>query len=58
MDYLVNSFLYTGVYACEIWTRTAELEKRILAFEKKNFRKLLDINYHDRITNLEIVERI
>ena len=46
------------MYACETWMLTAELEKRILAFEMKNFRKLLGITYLDRITNLEIVERI
>ena len=39
-------------------TITVELEIRILAFEMKKFRKLLSITYLDRITNLEIVERI
>ena len=46
------------MYACETWPLTAELEKRIFAFEMKNFRKLLDITYLNRITNLEIVERV
>ena len=56
MDSLINSVFF--VYACEIWKLTAKLEKRILAFEMKNFRKLLDITYLDRITNLEIVKPI
>ena len=46
------------LYACETWMLTSELEKRILAFKMKNFRKFIGITYLDRITNLEIVERI
>ena len=45
-------------HACETWTLTAELEKRILAFEMKNIRKLLGITYLDRVTNQEIIDRI
>ena len=52
MDSLVNSII---LYACEILTINAKLKKKFLAFEMKNFRKLL---YLDRITNLEIVECI
>ena len=55
MDYLVNSIF---LYACETRMLIAELEKRILAFEMKYFRKLLGITYLDRITNLELFERI
>ena len=55
MDSLVNSIF---LYACETWTLTAELEKRILAFEMKNIRKLLGITYLDRVTNQEIIDRI
>ena len=46
------------LYVCETWTLTDEFKKRILAFEMKNFRKLLGITYLERITNLEIVEQI
>ena len=55
MDSLVNSIF---LYACETWTLTAELEKRILAFEMKNIRKLLGITYLDRVTNQEIIDQI
>ena len=34
-------------YTCETWTLFAELQKRILTFEIKNFRKLLGITYLD-----------
>ena len=55
MNSLVTSiFLYT----CETWTLTAKLETRIRSFETKNFLKLLDVTYKDRITNYQIRARI
>ena len=39
--------------ACESWTLTAELEKRMQAFEIRCYRRLLDISYKDHITNEE-----
>lgn len=42
------------LYACESWTLTAELERKIQAMEMRCFRRLLGISYKDRITN-EIV---
>ena len=46
------------LYACETWTLNAELEKRIQAMEMRCFRKILGISYKDRITNIEVKERI
>ena len=46
------------LYACESWTLTAELERRIQAMEMKCFRKLLGITYRDRISNEEVWNRI
>ena len=42
------------LYACESLTLTAELEKRIQAFEMRGYRKLVNISYNDLDTNEEI----
>ena len=45
-------------YACETWTITADIERRIQAMEMRCFRKLLGISYTDHITNEEVKVRI
>ena len=46
------------LYACESWTLTAELEKRMQAFEMRCYRRLLDISYKDHVTNEEARRKI
>ena len=46
------------LYACESWTLTAELERRIQAMDMRCFRKLLGITYRDRISNEEVRSRV
>ena len=46
------------LYACESWTLTADLEKRIQAKEMRGFRKILRISYKDHTTNEEVSRRI
>ena len=46
------------MYACETWTLTAELQKRILATEYRCYRKILGIQYTDRVTNEEAHRKI
>ena len=46
------------LYACESWTLTADLERRIQATEMRCFRRLLGISYKDHITNEEVRIRI
>ena len=46
------------LYACESWTLTAELEKRMQAFEMRSYRKLLNISYKDHVTNKEVRRKI
>ena len=41
-------------YACETWTLTAELERKIQATEMRCFRRLLGISYRDHVTNKEV----
>ena len=46
------------LYACESWTLTAELEKRMQAFEMRCYRRLLNISYKDHDTSEEVRRKI
>ena len=46
------------LYACESWTLTAELQRRIQAMEMKCCRKILHISYKDHVTNEEVHAKI
>ena len=51
---------YTSIFlhACESWTLTAELQRRIQAMEMKCYRKILHISYKDHVTNEEVRAKI
>ena len=42
------------LYACESWTFTAELQRRIQAMETRRYRKILRISYKGHVTNEEV----
>ena len=42
------------LYACESWTLTAELQRRIQAMEMRCYCKILHISYKDHVTNEEV----
>ena len=46
------------LYACESWTLTAELQRRIQAMEMRCCRKILHISYKDHPTNEEVCAKI
>ena len=46
------------LYACESWTFTAELQRRIQAIEMWFYRKILGISYKDHFTNEEVCTKI
>ena len=46
------------LYACESWTLTAELKRRIQAMEMRCHRKILRISYKDHVTNEEVRAKI
>ena len=50
--------LSTFLYACESWTLTAEIERRIQVLEMRCYRRLLNISYKDHVTNEEVCNRI
>ena len=55
MHSLVTSIF---LYACESWTLTAELQRRIQAMEMRCYRKMLRIFYKDHVTNEEVRAKI
>ena len=52
--------LVTSIFvnACESWTLTAELQRRIQAMEMRCYRKMLHISYKDHATNEEVHAKI
>ena len=46
------------LYACESWTLTAELQRRIQATEMRCYHKILHILYKDHVTNEEVHAKI
>ena len=56
---LMRSFdISIFLYACESWTLTAELEKKIQAFEMRCYRRVLNISYKDHVTSEEVRRKI
>ena len=53
-------FLVTFIflYACDSWTLTAELRRRIQAMEMRCYRKILHISYKEHVTNEEVRAKI
>ena len=43
------------LYACESWTLTAELKRRLQAIEMRCYLKILHISYKDHVTNEEVL---
>ena len=46
------------LYACESWTHTAELQRRIQSMEMRCYRKIVRISYKDHVTNEEVRAKI
>ena len=46
------------LYACESWTLTAELQRRIQAMEMRCYCKILHISCKDHVTNKEVHAKI
>ena len=55
MHSLVTSIF---LYACESWTLTAELRRRIQAMELRCYCKILRISYKDHVTNEQVRAKI
>ena len=46
------------LYACESWTLTAELQRRVQAVEIRCYHKILHSSYKDHVTNVEVHAKI
>src|SRR5688572_19384042 len=48
------------MYGCETWVGllTKESRRRVLAFERKCYRKILKISWTEKISNEEVYERV
>ena len=46
--------LFIFLYACESWTLTVELQRKIATVERRYFRRILGISYTDHVTIEEI----
>ena len=46
------------LYGCEAWVVTKETEQRIMAFERKCYRKLLRIGWTQKVKNIDLYGRI
>ena len=52
--------LFTSIfmYACEAWTLTTGLQRRIHSMEMRCYHKILCISYKDHVTNEEVYAKI
>ena len=55
MHSLVTSIF---LYACESWTLTAELQRRMQDMEMRCYRTILHISYKDHVTNKEVHAKV
>src|SRR6478736_9698393 len=56
---ILNCYVFAVLnYACETWRWNKAMEKRINAFEQWCYRRMLKISWKDRVTNLEVLNRI
>lgn len=46
------------MYGCETWTIAREEVRRIEAFEMRCYRRMKKINWTDKVTNEEALERV
>ena len=60
LGFLMCKQMLTSIflYACESWTLTVELQRRIQAMELRCYRKILHISYKDHVTNEEVCAKI
>ena len=58
LDILRTCVFSSALYACETWVVTVEIQRRILAFERTCYRKVLRIGWRQRVRNEKMYDRI
>jgi hypothetical protein len=56
---LLKTYVWSiALYGCETWTITMEEKRRLEAFEMWCYRRMLRISWMDRVTHVEVPERL
>ena len=56
---MVKTFVWSVLmYGCETWTISRAMEKRLEAAEMWIWRKVLGISWIDRVSNVQVLERV
>src|ERR1051325_113249 len=56
---ILNSYVFSiASYGCESWTWNKKMRQKVDALEMWCHRKMLKINFRDRITNKEVLSRM
>jgi len=56
---MINCFIWSvTLYAAETWTLTKADRKRLEAFEVWIWRRMLKINWKDKVTNASVLEKV
>lgn len=56
---VLNTCVFSSMlYGCETWVHTKETQRRVLAFERKCYRKVLGITWQQKVTNEEVYARV
>jgi len=56
---LLNCYMFSVLkYGCESWTVNKNLMKRINAFERWCYRRMLKISWKDKVPNTEVLKRV
>ena len=58
LEVLKTCVLSGMLYGCDAWTITKVAEAKILALERKCYRKILRIGWMQKVTNAELYRRI
>jgi hypothetical protein len=58
LEVLKTCVFSSMLYACETWVLTKDSQRRVLAFERKCYRKILRIGWTQKINNDEVYKRV
>jgi hypothetical protein len=58
LEVLKTCVFSSMMYGCETWVLTKDSQRRVLAFERKCYRKLLRIGWTQKINNEEVYKRV
>ncbi len=57
-DIMVTCVISVVLYACETWTLKKKDKNKLMAFEMRCYRRILNVRWQQKITNEEIRKRM